>query len=584
MQTSRSVLLTLTTALGLTPLGSAFGQTPADAERDLPTQILVDLADDTGDADERAIEAKLGGLDLRLNSIHAQDERFFIAEVRADDLDRLIAAVRDDPRVEHVEPNYTYRATMIPDDPRFQEQWSMAMVGATHAWDSANGTGAVVAVIDTGVAYGDRGAFRQVEDLAETRFQEGYDFVGDTDTPNDDHGHGTHVAGTIAQSTDNGRGVAGLAFGATIMPVKVLDRSGRGTAADIADAIRWAADQGANVINMSLGGGLPSLTMAAAVDYARKKGVVVVCAAGNGSRGKVEYPAAYPGAFAVSAVGPDRELAFYSSWGKQLAIAAPGGDKSKGGEKGGILQNTIVPGEPSATDRYLSFQGTSMATPHVAAAAALLYSAGVTDAGEIERILRETATDAGERGWDEKYGSGILNAQAAVGAARGQTRGLPHLVAGLLLLALFFWRYGKRTAAKLGLTAILGAVMGASGLFFLDRFGLSNVPGLGALAHPIARWDLLLVGPSLYHSALFASVLPMLGLTTVLLGMRRATSFLVGLAIGWAGHLLVSVALMPADVTLIPGVAGVLDRGWLLINAAALLFLARLVSQRRAGL
>jgi serine protease len=546
---------------------------------DLPAQLLVDMVDSTDEDDERAIESILGGLDLRLNSTHAKDERFFIADVRPEDLRSYIEALARDSRVEHVEPNYTYRVLMVPDDPMFAEQWSMTMVGAPEAWDISTGKGAVVAVIDTGVAYADRKDFRRVEDLAGTGFAEGYDFVNDTETPNDDHGHGTHVAGTIAQTTNNRLGVAGLAHSAKIMPVKVLDRYGRGTAADISDAIRWAADNGANVINMSLGGGLPSLTMAAAVAYARAKGVVVVCAAGNGSRGKVEYPAAYPGAFAVSAVGPDKQLAYYSSWGKQLAISAPGGDKSKGGEKGGILQNTITPGAYGSIDKYLSFQGTSMATPHVAAAAALVYATGVTDVSKIEKILRSTATDVGDKGWDEKYGDGILNAAKAVESAKGQSRGPAHLVAGLIGLALFALRTAKRRSFQIGALGVVGAILGSSGLFFLDWLGSSTIAGFAT--HPIASWDLLLFGPSWYHSAIWASAIPMMALATAFLGAKKWMGLIVGLAVGWAAHLAISAVLMPANVLFVPGDGGVLDRLWLIVNAGVLLGLARLLTLAR---
>ena len=200
------------------------------------TQLLVDLRDDTDDDDERAVEAELGGLDLRLNSVQAREERLFIADVAPEDLPRLIAALKNDDRVEHAEENTVYSASFVPDDPRFGEQWSLKMVKATEAWDGATGKGAVVAVIDTGIAYKDFERFKQVEDLVGASFVDGYDFVNDRVEALDDHGHGTHVAGTIAQRTNNGKGVAGLAYEATLMPLKVLSASGSGTAADIADA------------------------------------------------------------------------------------------------------------------------------------------------------------------------------------------------------------------------------------------------------------------------------------------------------------------------------------------------------------
>src|SRR6185503_11606345 len=199
-----------------------------------------------------------------------------------------------------------------PNDPQYGKQWNLPLINMPQAWEKSKGKGVVVAVLDTGIAYEDFEDFKIVPDLKGAKFAKGYDFVNDDEHANDDHGHGTHVAGTVAQATNNKEGVAGMAFEATLMPVKVLDHFGRGTSADIADAIRWAADNGANVINMSLGGGGYSSVMANAVAYARKKGVTVICAAGNGGAGRVEYPAAYPGAVAVAAVGPEGVKAPYS--------------------------------------------------------------------------------------------------------------------------------------------------------------------------------------------------------------------------------------------------------------------------------
>src|SRR5581483_2857044 len=142
---------------------------------------------------------------------------------------------------------------------------------------------------------------------------DGYDFVSRAAMANDDHGHGTHVAGPIAESTDNKQGVAELASVAKITPVKVPSATGGGTTRDIAEAIRWAADHKANVTNMSLGGPYPDSVMQSACEYAHKKGVIIVCAAGNSGREGVGYPAAYKDCVAVSSVGPSGKLAFYSS-------------------------------------------------------------------------------------------------------------------------------------------------------------------------------------------------------------------------------------------------------------------------------
>jgi serine protease len=529
----------------------------------VPNEIVIDLRDDTTDQDERELEAMLGGLDLRLNSVHAEDERIFIAETSATGMESLLSRIEGDPRIESAEPNYYYEALLVPNDPKWEAQWSFRMVDAPNAWELATGKGVTVAVIDTGVAYENHKRFRTVEDLRGTGFVKGYDFVNDSDHANDDHGHGTHVAGTIAQTTNNGVGVAGLAHEAKIMPLKVLNKSGFGTAADIADAIRFAADEGAQVINMSLGGGPRSLVMQSAVAYARKKGLVVVCAAGNTGRGRVEYPAAYPGSFAISSVGPTKELAFYSSYGKEIAVAAPGGDKRKG-DQGGILQNTIEPRKVDQTDGYLYFQGTSMAAPHAAGIAALVLSAGVTDASDVERILKETAADAGAKGWDERYGHGIVNAGAAVKAAKDATSGFAHFGVAMLGLGAFLFRNRRRLSpATMGL-AFLGAVAGGSGLFFLD------VP---VISTAMPAWTLGL-GAAWHFAAPWVSFLPLFILSVVALGVRSMRGLLMGLAIGWASYLFLSGLTMPADVLFVPGHAGLLDRLWLLVNGGVLVALA----------
>ncbi|HIE52219.1 MAG TPA: peptidase S8 [Armatimonadetes bacterium] len=369
-------------------------------------EIVVDLVDE---ATERQIEAleREYGIDLVFNSVHAHEERLMRAKVggRFKKGGELLRGLRRERLVEAADWNYVYRALWVPNDPRYKDQWHMKMIGMEKAWDVARGRGVVVAVIDTGVAFEDYGRFYRARDLRGTKFVKGYDFVNDDEHPNDDHGHGTHVTGTIAQTTNNREGVTGIAFEAAIMPLKVLNRYGFGNLADIADAIRFAADEGAQVINMSLGGPRPSLVLEEACKYAVRKGVTIVCAAGNSGREGVSYPAAYRECVAVSAVGPDGELAPYSSYGKEIEIAAPGGNKLLG-EEAGVLQNTIVP-----RDDYYYYQGTSMASPHVAGVAALLVSLGVRKPEGVRRILRGSAKRKGD---EKRYGAGLLDAAAAV--------------------------------------------------------------------------------------------------------------------------------------------------------------------------
>jgi serine protease len=377
----------------------------------VPGKIVVDAKDGLTPADLQDLNRRYG-LSLSFNSAHSVPEKLLVADVTPGQEQAFLDRLRKDPRIEAAEPMNRFRTYFTPNDERFKDQWHLKMIGAEKAWDRSRGKGVVVAVIDTGVAFESDDKCYRARDFSGTKFTKGYDFVNDDKHPNDDHGHGTHVAGTIAETTDNKDGAAGLAFEASIMPLKVLDAFGTGTNADIADAVRYAADNGAKVINMSLGGPMPDLVLRGACQYAVKKGVLIICAAGNSRGGKVGYPAAFPECLAVSAVGPSGELAFYSSVGKQVAIAGPGGDMSRD-EKDGVLQNTvrIDHGTGKKDDDYFYFQGTSMASPHVAGAAALVMARGVKDPAEVRQILIKGATPKKPA---DKYGAGILSASKSV--------------------------------------------------------------------------------------------------------------------------------------------------------------------------
>lgn len=278
------------------------------------------------------------------------------------------------------------------DDPEYAKQWGLAAVGAPSAWSLAGGAGVVVAVIDTGVD----GAH---PDLV-GRVLPGLDLVDGGD-PTDPNSHGTHVAGIIAANIDNGIGVAGVARSSKVLPVRVLDERGAGDHTTIAEGIIWAVDNGASVLNLSLGGPDDSEVLRSAVQYAVSKGAVVIAAAGNDRMGAnaPSYPAAYDDVLAVGATSPDDSAAMFSNTGTYVDLAAPG-----------FAIYSTVPGG------YAYASGTSQAAPFVAAAAALLRSTGLSS-GEIRSTLTATARDIENEGPDPETGFGVVDISAALGGS-----------------------------------------------------------------------------------------------------------------------------------------------------------------------
>ena len=559
-------------------------------------EVIVNFVDHASQELIQTIAQKYG-IRLEYNSIFSKEEallRFPVGALSQEQLQSLTQLLTAEKDIEYAEPNYLYQAMKFPNDPMYAKQWNMTMLSMEEAWKTADGKGAVVAVIDTGVAFEDykdkNGVYHRVPDLAQTAFAQGYDFIDDDEHANDDHGHGTHVAGTIAQSTNNSIGVTGIAYKASIMPLKVLNRSGYGNIADIAEAIVYAADHGAHVINMSLGGSGESLLMREAVEYAHKKGVTVVCAAGNESRDRASYPAAYPYALGVSSVGPDGQLAPYSNYGKGIDIAAPGGN-TKTNIEHGILQNTIGRSDPTK-DSYEYFQGTSMASPHVAGVAALLVSLGVKDPDKIEKILFSTATQKKDAA---KYGAGIVNAAAAVQKAAELSpaavaspvilrESLVYFLAGIGF-ALVYFKLLKRSDGYGKLFSFLFSLamfLSSSGLFFLEFIPVSG--GAKAVIHvlssPIPNLDRVFFGygAGTINPILHSVLLP-LALIVAFLGTKRLRWFAIGFALGMASHFFVDAFFSLANVAYIPG-SFLLDKAWLLLNGAFCFGLAVLAGKQ----
>jgi len=272
--------------------------------------------------------------------------------------------------------------------------------------------------VESGAGIWETTKYQKAPDLVGTSFAAGYDFINNDNHPNDDESHGTHVAGTIAQATNNNLGVAGVAFNTTLMPVKVLDAAGSGSYQQVADGIYYAVNNGAKVINMSLGGTASATILEDAVKYAYDNGVTVIAACGNSNASSCDYPAAYNAyVIAVGATQYNETRAPYSNYGSSLDLVAPGGntsvDQNSDGYPDGVLQNTF--GDTPVDFAYWFFQGTSMSTPHVVGVAALLLAQNPSRTPtQIRDILQSTAEDKGTSGWDQYYGYGIVDAYAAL--------------------------------------------------------------------------------------------------------------------------------------------------------------------------
>jgi thermitase len=348
------------------------------------------------------VASPLAELGAYLNAIDAdiisEITELGIIQVQASgfSVQKLVAEIDSMSGVVYVEPNYRTRLLeTTPNDPGWSNQYGLVNIRAPYGWDLATGSAAVtIAVLDTGVDLSH-------PDLS-AKITSGFDFVENDTDPQDDNGHGTHVAGIAAATTNNSTGVAGASWGAQVMPIKILNRYGSGSYSDLAAAVIWAADHGADVINMSLGGGSPSSILEDAVNYAYARGVVQVAAAGNTGSGYILYPARYTHVIAVGATDANDNRASFSNYGAELDLVAPGVS----------IYSTRL------GSSYGYRNGTSMSTPYVSGLAAILTGLSRPYSPDlIAYEMQSTALDLGATGWDTFCGHGLIQMDAALAGA-----------------------------------------------------------------------------------------------------------------------------------------------------------------------
>lgn len=323
-------------------------------------------------------------------------------------LENILLDLQGEEGIEHVEINHRIKPLYTPNDPLYEQQWNLDVIGAPAAWQISRGEpNIIVAVLDTGVLLNH-------PDLKDNLLP-GYNVLEPGSPPLDldpSFSHGTHVAGIIASVANNGKGISGAAPRVSLLPIRILDRQGQGSYATLIEGIYYAVQRGARIINMSLGSMQPSSLLQEALDFAHEQGVILVAAAGN-TQGPILYPAAYPQVLAVGAVEATMERALYSNTGPELDILAPGG-----GEEALIMSSSGYYERGKEIHTYKGAQGTSMAAPHVSAAAALLMSIGLEDTEIIRQRLLQTTTPLEGIEHTPTHGHGLLNMAAALKGER----------------------------------------------------------------------------------------------------------------------------------------------------------------------
>jgi subtilisin family serine protease len=458
------MLLALLPALALmagAPSAFASPTTPSPAERArlVPQDEVIVFAPQVG-AEEAWSSAIAAGLEpLTWNeALGALTVRSAASGLETTTASEALSSLARVLPVRFSEPDVPATLQGIGDDPLFDQQWALTRIDATEAWTQApDASDIVVAVLDSGVALGH-------EDLAGQLLAGTDIYDGDSD-PSDAFGHGTLIAGIVGAAADNGLGVAGVAPGVRVLPVKITNDGGGTSYSRIASGITWAADHGADVITISSGATVESELLANAVSYARDRDVIVVAAAGNGGDTTPFYPAATSGVVSVAATTAQDTLWAASGHGDWLTLAAPGE---------AILSTYL--------DGYLQATGTSFAAPHVAAVAAMVRAVDPSlSVAEVETILSASATDLGATGWDGTFGHGRLDAAAAVAMA-AEGAGPPASSSCESLSALIV--VGRTVA---GVDQAVGDRLAAAG------FGVTFVPAADLSVPAAAAYDLVLL-------------------------------------------------------------------------------------------
>jgi len=358
-------------------------------------------------------------------------------------IEELVEKLKDNPLIVYAQPNYYFHITWHPNDPYYPNyQWHLYRISMEDAWDIEQGGDStiIVGVLDSGCAFEDypvppyekdkvdsnTTSYKILPDYNEAHFLAGFDFVNNDAHPNDNHSHGTHVTSTIVESTNNGIVLAGIAFNVTVLPVKVVNWFGIGTADNFALGLYYAVDHNVDIINISLAASSnPGVVVKDAIDYAANNGIIMIAGTGNSGAGSVSYPAKYDEVIAVSATCssvPD-SLAYYSNFGSGVEVAAPGGDlvdRDNNGFPDLVVQQTFLPGifnnGLAKPDSFvmIGYGGTSMATPHTTGVIALMLSYGIP-CENIREVLHETSIDFGAPGYDTLFGYGRIDCFRALG-------------------------------------------------------------------------------------------------------------------------------------------------------------------------